>query len=311
MTIHHNFIKYFFAFNGIILCTFLAVSCSKDDNNTPAPSNTVVDVAANNGFSSLVSAIGTAGLTATLKGTGPFTVFAPTNAAFSAITAPTDPAVLGNILKYHVLSGKILSSSLPASYNPGVVTVSGDSVYVKKFASGNAYINGVKIDKADVDASNGVVHVIGTVLTPPAASIVAVAQSDTSFKLLVQAVVKCGLAGALSGAGSMTVFAPVNAAFRAVGFDSTAIANASPATVTTLTNVLLYHVVPVRAFSADLVEGLATAPTLLTGKSLAFSVSGGAKVTGSGNGGTASNITKVNIVAKNGVVHVIDRVLLP
>jgi uncharacterized surface protein with fasciclin (FAS1) repeats len=288
----------------------MGVACKKDDNPTPA-SNTVVDVAQNSGFTTLASAIGTAGLTTTLKGTGPFTVFAPTNAAFSAIAVPSDPAVLGNILKYHVLSGKVLAAALPTSYTPGVVTLNGDSVYVKRFPSGNAYVNGVKVDQADVNASNGAVHVIGTVLIPPAATVVAVAQSDTTFKLLVQAVVKCNLAGALSSPGSLTVFAPTNAAFRSVGFDSTAIANASGATLTTLTNVLLYHVVPARAFSADLVEGLATAPTLLSGKSLAFSVTGGAKVTGSGNGGTASNIVKVNIVAKNGVVHVIDRVLLP
>ena len=293
----------FLLLNGIL------VSCKKSDD-PPAP-NTVINVATNNGFTSLVTAIGGAGLTATLNGTGPFTVFAPTNAAFSAISVPTDPAVLGNILKYHVVSGKILSSALPTSYSTGVATLSGDSVYVKRFASGNAYVNGVKVDMANVDASNGVVHVIGTVLLPPAASIVTAAQADTSFKLLVQAVIKCGLASALSSPGSLTVFAPTNTAFKAAGFDSTAIANANSATVSTLTNVLLYHVVGARAFSADLVEGLTTAPTLLSGKSLSFSISGGAKVTGSGNGGTASNITKVNIVAKNGVIHVIDRVLLP
>ncbi|MEO5996697.1 MAG: fasciclin domain-containing protein [Chitinophagaceae bacterium] len=300
-------------FTGLFLLTLIitAVSCDKDDDMPPATSNTVVDVASTNGFTTLVSAINTAGLTATLNGTGPFTVFAPSNAAFSAISAPSDPVALGNILKYHVLSGKILAATLPTGYNTGAATLNGDSVYVKKFPSGNAYVNGVKVDKADVNASNGAVHVIGTVLLPPAASIVAVAQADTTFKLLVQAVVKCGLATALSNPGSLTVFAPTNTAFKAAGFDSTAIANANPATVTTLTNVLLYHVVPVRAFSADLVEGLTTAPTLLTGKSPAFSVSGGAKVTGSGNGGSASNIVKVNVGAKNGVVHVIDRVLLP
>lgn len=288
----------------------LFASCKKDD--TPAPaSNTVVDVATKNGFTTLVSAVGTAGLTSTLTGTGPFTVFAPTNAAFSAITVPSDPAMLGSILKYHVISGKILSTALPTSYATGVATVNGDSVYVKRFPSGNAYVNGVKVETANVDASNGVVHVLGTVLLPPAASAVAVAQSDTSFKLLVQAVIKCGLTSALSAPGSFTVFAPTNAAFRAIGFDSAAIANANAATVNTLTSVLQYHVVPARAFSADLVEGLTTAPTLLSGKSLSFSISGGAKVTGSGNGGTASNIVKVNLVAKNGVVHVIDRVLLP
>ena len=299
-------------FSAVLLVSAAAfmASCKKDDA-PPATPNTVVNVATTNGFSTLVSAIGTAGLTATLNGTGPFTVFAPTNAAFAAITAPSDPTALGNILKYHVVSGKILSSALPTSYATGVATVNGDSVYVKRFPSGNAYVNGVKVETANVDASNGVVHVVGTVLLPPAATVVAVAQSDTSFKLLVQAVVKCGLATALSAPGSLTVFAPTNSAFRAAGFDSTAIANASPATVSTLTSVLQYHVVPARAFSADLIEGLTSAPTLLTGKTLTLGVTGGAKVTGSGNGGTASNITKVNIVAKNGVVHVIDRVLLP
>jgi uncharacterized surface protein with fasciclin (FAS1) repeats len=295
----------------LLLAAAVSMASCKKDDDTPATSNTVVNVATTNGFTTLVSAVGTAGLTATLNGTGPFTVFAPSNAAFSAITVPSDPAVLGNILKYHVVSGKILSSALPTSYATGVVTLNGDSVYAKRFSSGNAYVNGVKVETANVDASNGVVHTLGTVLLPPAATVVAIAQSDTSFKLLVQAVVKCGLASALSAPGSLTVFAPTNAAFRTAGFDSTAIANANAATVTALTNVLLYHVVPVRAFSADLVEGLTSAPTLLSGKNLSFSVAGGAKVTGSGNSGTASNISKVNLVAKNGVVHVIDRVLLP
>ncbi|RYE84255.1 MAG: hypothetical protein EOO65_02595, partial [Methanosarcinales archaeon] len=86
--------------------------------------------------------------------------------------------------------------------------------------------------QADVDATNGVVHVIGSVLMPPAESIVTAAQADTSFTLLVQAVVKCGLASALAGPGPFTVFAPTNSAFRAAGFDSTAIANADAATVT-------------------------------------------------------------------------------
>lgn len=292
------------------MVAILFSACKKDDEPA-SPAGTVVGVASDNGYTTLVGAVGTAGLTATLNGTGPFTLFAPSNAAFAAITVPSDPTALGNILKYHVISGKILAASLPASYVPGVVTVSGDSVYVKKFASGNAYVNGIKIEKADLNASNGVVHGIGTVLLPPAATVVAIAQSDTSFKLLVQAVVKCNLATALSSPGSLTVFAPTNAAFRAAGFDSTAIANASSSTVATLSNVLLYHVVGVRAFSADLAEGLTTAPTLYTGKSLTFSVTGGAKVTGSGNGGNASNITRVNLMAKNGVVHVIDRVLLP
>ena len=255
-------------------------SCDKDDDAPGVTPNTVVNVATTNGFTTLVGAIGTAGLTATLNGTGPFTVFAPTNAAFSAISVFSDATALGNILKYHVVSGKVLSSALPTTYATGVVTLSGDSVYAKRFPSGNAYVNGIKVETANVDATNGVVHVLGTVLLPPAATVVAVAQSDTSFKLLVQAVVKCGLATALSAPGSLTVFAPTNVAFRAVGFDSTAIANATPATVTTLTNVLLYHVVPVRAFSADLVEGLTSAPTLLTGKTLSFSTTGGAKVTG-------------------------------
>jgi uncharacterized surface protein with fasciclin (FAS1) repeats len=303
--------SYSFGLGLLSLLSVTAVSCDKDDDDDVAASNTVVKVAQDNGFSTLVSAVGTAGLTTTLNGAGPFTVFAPTNTAFSAITVPGDAAVLSNVLRYHVIGAEVMSGALPTTYASGVATANGDSVYVKRFPSGNAYVNGVKVDQADVDATNGVVHVIGTVLMPPSENIVTAAQADTSFKLLVQAVVKCGLASALAGPGPFTVFAPTNNAFRAAGFDSTAIANADAATVTTLTNVLTYHVVPARAFSADLVEGLTSAPTLLAGETLSFSVAGGAKVTGSGNGGNASNITAVNIVTKNGVVHVIDRVLLP
>lgn len=286
-------------------------SCKKDDE--PVVPNDIVKVATDNGLTSLVSSVQSAGLTATLQSTGPFTVFAPTNAAFSALTAA--PADLKNTLLYHVLSNtKATASGIPTTLT-GLLSsnAAGDSLYVRKIGS-NVFINGVKVDIADVNATNGVAHVIGTVLIPPSGNIVQTAiaaKFDSLAKAVTLASTGVGsedLLTALSNTKGLTVFAPTNQAFTNL-LTALGVSSIDQIPKATLIAVLKYHVIAARVFSSDLTDG--AKPATLQGGTLTVSLTGGAKVTGNGNSGNASNITAANIMAKNGVIHVIDRVLIP
>lgn len=309
------------AFAIALTVPVLFTSCDKDDD--PAVTNTITDVVVGNAnFSTLEAAVIKANLQATLSGTGPFTVFAPDDAAFtasgitSAVLNSLTPAQVSNILLYHTLGAKITAADVPAGPNAKVTTASGDSVFVTKNASG-VYINGIKVNTADVSADNGVIHVIGRVLTPPAGNIVETAVAgglDSLVKAVTRATTAPGgdptLAGTLSSA-TLTVFAPTNAAFtQLLGALSLTDINQIP--IGTLLAVLRYHVVGGRAFSSDLANGnLAMLAGGNTTINLTNGTGAGPTVTGNGNAGNRSNITATNIVCRNGVVHLIDRVLLP
>ncbi|MDQ2863714.1 MAG: fasciclin domain-containing protein [Bacteroidota bacterium] len=292
-------------------------SCKKNDNNVPQTPGTITDVvSANTSFSILKAAVVKAGLATTLSGTGPFTVFAPGDDAFTAagITMSTINTLtadqLKSILLYHTLAAKVMAADVPAGPNAAVATAGGDSVYVTKNSKG-VFVNGVPVVKADIAASNGVIHSIGGVLMPPPGNIVVVAQSDTSLSYLVAAVLRASqgttnVAQVLSGNGPYTVFAPTNNAFRAAGFATvSAINSADP---NTLAGILTYHVVAGRVFSSDLTDG--AQPATLNGGKVTIGLTSGATVKGKSNM-SASNIVMANIVATNGVIHVIDQVLLP
>lgn len=307
----------------LLLASSMAVfvtSCNKDDDPV---SNTITDiVVANDNFSTLEAAVVKANLQATLSGAGPFTVFAPDNAAFSAAGITTavlnglTPADVSTILLYHTIGARINAADVPAGPNAKVTTASGDSVFVTKNASG-VYINGVKVTTADVAADNGVVHVIGSVLNPPAGNIVETAVAaglDSLVKAVTRATTAPGgdptLAGTL-GSATLTVFAPTNAAFTQL-LSALSLTDINQIPVATLLAVLRYHVVGGRAFSSDLSNG--ALPMLAGGSTttnLTNGTGGGPSILGNGNGGNRSNITATNIVCRNGVVHLIDRVLLP
>jgi len=298
----------------------LITGCDKDDDPV---SNTITDVVVGNAsFTTLEAAVVKAGLQTTLSGTGPFTVFAPDDAAFAAsgITSTVlnslTPAQVSSILLYHTLGAKVTAADVPAGPNAKVTTASGDSVFVTKNANG-VFINGIKVNTADVAADNGVIHVIGRVLNPPVGNIVETAVAsglDSLVKAVTRATTAPGgdptLAGTLSTA-RLTVFAPTNAAFtQLLGALSLTDINQIP--VGTLLAVLRYHVVGGRAFSSDLTNG--SLPMLAGGNTttnLTNGTGGGPSIQGNGNGGNRSNITATNIVCRNGVVHLIDRVLLP
>lgn len=295
--------------------TAAITSCKKDDdNNSGTTTNTITDkVVADASLTLLEKAVIKAGLDATLKGTGPFTVFAPDDAAFAAsgITSSSIDALtaaqLNTLLLYHTIGSKILAADVPAGPNAKVVTAGGDSVFVTKNSAG-VFVNGIKVTAADIIADNGVIHKIGRVLNPPAGDIVQTAVAS-GLDSLVKAVTLAGLGSTLSSS-TLTVFAPTNEAFTdllaALGLNDI---NEIP--ISTLTDVLTYHVVAGRAFSSDLANGsLATLGGNAT-INLTNGTGGGPTITGNGNGSDKSNIIATNIVCRNGVVHLIDRVLLP
>lgn len=290
-------------------------SCDKDDDNVTPVSNTITDkVVADASLNLLEKAVVKAGLDATLKSTGPFTVFAPDDAAFAAsgISSATIDALsatdLKDILLYHTIGSKILAADVPAGPNAKVVTAGGDSVFVTRNASG-VYINGIKVAIADINADNGVIHKIGRVLLPPTGNIVETA-IDAGLDSLVKAATLAGLGTTLSTA-TLTVFAPSNQAFTDL-LNALSLTDINQIPLATLTNVLTYHVVGGRAFSSDLANGPLT---MFAGGNTTVNLSNGVggvpTILGGGNGSDKSNITATNIVCSNGVVHLIDRVLLP
>ena len=315
--------------SGLLAASFFALavaltSCKDEENpiTTPVPQTIAQLVTSNSQFTLLSAAVTRANLGATLSGAGPFTVFAPSDAAFraagfadaAAINA-VPVATLTNILLYHVVSGSVASSAIPAGQTAQATALTTNgTAYITKASSTSGTgvsINGARVVQADVAASNGVIHVIDKIILPPAGNILAVAQSDTTLTYLVAAALRGGTAvtGALGGTTPLTVFAPTNSAFRAAGFSTIAAINAAP--VATLTNILTYHVIPgARAYSPTLTNG-ASIPTFQTGTVTIGVTSTGVTVLGKSNGTNASNVTTPDITATNGVVHKIDRVLLP
>lgn len=310
-----QFAAFFYATVVMLSFSLLMISCDKDDDNE-TPLVTIKDeVAARSNLTLMNLSLEQGGLSNTLDSAGTFTVFAPTNEAFAA--SGIDAADVANltrnqiraILLYHAINSKYLAADLPNGPNAKIITMSGDSIFVTKNSSG-VYINGVKVSTADIVASNGVMHLISGLLMPPVGNIVEAALADTSFTYLVAAVVRASdgatnVAGVLSGSGIYTVFAPTNQAFRDAGFATVNdIAAADP---NVLAGILTYHVLAGRVFSSDLTEG--AEPVTLDGAKLTISLMNGATVKGTGNT-TAANIVGANIMASNGVIHVINKVLL-
>ena len=282
----------------------------------PAPLDIVDTAVADGRFTTLVAAVQAAGLVDTLKGAGPFTVFAPTDEAFAKLPAgtvetllkPENLETLKNILLYHVVSGNVMAADVVTLDGKTADTVAGSAVNIS-VKDGKVYLNeNVQVIITDVVTSNGVIHVIDTVLTPPAklADIVDTAVADGRFTTLVAAVQAAGLVDTLKGAGPFTVFAPTDEAFAKLpaGTVETLL---KPENLETLKNTLLYHVVSGKVMAADVVtlDGK-MADTAFEGNSIKISVKDG-KVYLNEN----VQVIITDIETTNGVIHVIDTVLLP
>lgn len=311
--------------------TFIAACGSDDDDPAPVTRpGTLAEVATSAGFGALVAAADKAGLVPALSDPGAdLTVFAPTNAAFTslatalgfadanAMVAALDGPTLAKILSYHVLPTHESAAELIAggatqatlySLTPGTpTTLAVDTASGVKLS--DAALNQASVTRADVAASNGVIHVIDKVLVPPGVlNIVQMARSNPSFSVLVEAVAAANLAGALSGPGPFTVFAPTDSAFVAA-LGELNISKDELLGNPGLGAILTYHVVTGDLRAADVVAlpKPAVVQTLLAGQT--FSVDTLLDIT-DGNSRMAK-LVATDVIASNGVIHVIDKVLLP
>jgi uncharacterized surface protein with fasciclin (FAS1) repeats len=301
----------------LVLGSALAFTACKDDDD--APQNIVQVAQGTANLSTLVAAVQRAGLVDALSGSDKLTVFAPTNAAFSSLLSSLGFAnleavpvnVLKDILLNHVVSGEVRSTALATGYVKTLLPFTGTTSYLSNYVdlSSGVKIGGATVTTADVNASNGVVHIIDKVIVPP--TVVNQALNNPNFSILVAALTRADLGvdyvSTLSGTGPFTVFAPTNAAFTALllelGFASL---NDIPAA--TLNAVLQYHVV----VGANVLAGQLTnqqVVTSLQGGTFRIDLTGGAKIVDGQN--RTANIIVTDVQASNGVVHAIDKVILP
>ena len=269
-------------------------------------SNSVVDIiVGSENHNTLETAVIAAGLVDALSGEGPFTVFAPTDDAFDALPEGTLDAVLADmdlltsILTHHVASGSVMSTDL--SDGMMVTTLNGTELMVSINDNG-VMIDNAMVTVADIMADNGVVHVIDAVLIPEeeTTTVVDIIVGSENHNTLETAVIAAGLVDALSGEGPFTVFAPTDDAFDALPEGTL---DAVLADMDLLTSILTHHVASGSVMSTDLSDGMMV--TTLNGTELMVSIND--------NGVMIDNamVTVADIMADNGVVHVIDAVLIP
>jgi uncharacterized surface protein with fasciclin (FAS1) repeats len=267
-----------------------------------------VDTAVSAGsFKTLVAAVKAAGLVETLKGDGPFTVFAPTDEAFGKLPAgtvesllkPENKAKLQAILTYHVVSGKVLAADVVKL--KGAVTVQGQQVDIA-VTDGTVTVDKAKVLKTDIACSNGVIHVIDSVILPAESDIVDTAVAAGSFKTLAAALNAAELVETLKGEGPFTVFAPTDEAFAKLPA-GTVESLLKPENREKLIAILTYHVVPGKVLASDVVK-LKSAKTV-NGKEVVV------KIGASGVMIDSAKVVATDIETSNGVIHVIDSVILP
>jgi len=270
--------------------------------------NSIYDLITNSALTILQTAIDTCGLAAALQGPGPFTLFAPTDAAFNALGQANLLQLLGatptltNILMHHLVGDSVMSGML--SNGQVLNTTLGYDVTITINSNGDIFIDNAQVTFVDIVADNGVIHVIDAVLIPPTPAnntvydIIDLSPSHSTLRWIIDT---CGLDGTLQGPGPFTVFAPTDAAFNNL---PTATLTALSNDISQLTDLLKYHVV-----GDSLMSGM-----LSNGQLLTTLLVNDVTITINSNGDVFIDNTQVilaNIVADNGVVHVIDAVLIP
>jgi uncharacterized surface protein with fasciclin (FAS1) repeats len=333
------------SFTAMIVIVFTAFNCNDNDDNEPAQQNVLELVVASADFDILEAAALKAGsgVTDVLGGTTQITVFAPIDAAFVTYLNVADeaaaisvinglsPAAAADLLLFHVSVGIVIRSPIISSWPSGLTTArsANNKAFVTKTGAAIT-INNANVISADVLASNGVLHIIDAVLTPPAGDIIAVATSPAnaaSFNILAASLSEAGLVARLKGV-DFTVFAPTDDAFmtlfrspaffnnadlteaQVLAYIDSITANSTPLNLTTLTQVLLYHVVYGPRYTINLINNQSLT-TLKTDAPQTLTVGIGTSVTIDGSASEPSTVTVANISASNGVIHVINRVLLP
>lgn len=299
---------------AVTALSFVAACGGGDDD--PTPGTLVQEAQRDARLTILAEAVDAAELEGTLSGPGPYTLFAPSNEAFSKLLAElgvtkaellADKRLLTQVLTYHVVPGRAANAQLPRG--KAVATVQGDVFKIEPAGSGLVITDGRNRDAAitavDLSASNGVIHVVDQVLLPADKTVVETAQALPEFGILVEAVVAAGLVDALNAPGPLTVFAPTNAAFESLLAELGLTKAQLLADKDLLANVLTYHVVDGRVFGADV--PVATPVATLQGET--FSVSPALVITDQRT--RAARLVTTDVLASNGVIHAIDRVLLP
>ena len=311
-----------FSLLSILLVAIIALAaCAPQPTPVPTPEPTaipepqlsdIVDTAVADGrFTTLTAALGAAELVETLKGEGPFTVFAPTDDAFAklpegtvaTLLLPENLEQLKSILLYHVVSGKVMASDVVALTSAD--TVGGQAITIK-VEDGKVFLNDtVEVIITDVEASNGVIHVIDSVLLPPAklSDIVDTAVADGRFTTLAAALGAANLVNTLKGEGPFTVFAPTDDAFAKLPA-GTVESLLLPENLEQLQSILLYHVVSGKVMASDVVT-LTSADTV-GGQAITIKVEDGKVFLND-----TIEVIITDVEASNGVIHVIDAVLLP
>ncbi|GAA5522880.1 hypothetical protein Asal01_02848 [Fodinibius salicampi] len=293
----------------IVLLAFTMLSACGDDDDGPTapegPGNIVEVAQSNDDFSTLVSAVTDAGLATTLQGSGPFTVFAPTNQAFEALPEGLLESLsneqLNEILSYHVVAGStVMAGDLQAEQS--VEASAGGQLFVTVM-DGDVMVNdNASVVTADVEASNGVIHAIDQVVLPDSyLDVVGIVAKRFSLQTLEGAVGQADLVSTLQGEGPFTVFAPNNASFE--GLDLSGLSQQQ------LQDVLTYHVLDSKVLSGD----LATSQTVTTvnGDELTIEVASDNTVSLTDQQGNTYQVTQADLEGTNGVVHIIDGVLMP
>jgi len=317
MDLFKNLSKFLVIFSIAIF----AVSCGDDDEPTTSGDPTIAELASDtDNLSILVAALDRADLVSTLNGDGPFTVFAPTNEAFENFLAtngfnslediPVD--VLSSVLLNHVVSGSVSSSQLTTGYIETAATeaTSGNNINMYVNTTNGVTLNGTsQVTQADIAADNGIVHVVNEVIGLP--SVVTFATADNTFSTLVAALTRSDLTtdfvSVLSGAGPFTVFAPTNDAFTAL-VGELGISGLGDIDTGTLDAVLKYHVVGGANVVSTMLSDDMDVETLAN---VGFSIDldNGAEIVD--NRGRRISIIVTDVQASNGVIHAVDRVILP
>ena len=273
-----------------------------------APKSIVATAVEAGSFETLVTAVKAAGLVDALNGEGPFTVFAPTDEAFAKLPEGTVEALVANpeklkaILTYHVVPGKVMAADVTK-------ITAADTLFGQQLAintSEGVMVGGANVVTTDIECSNGVIHVIDSVMMPK--DIVDIAASNADFSTLVAALKAGGLVETLQGDGPFTVFAPTNAAFAKVPQETVA-SLLQPENKDQLVSILTYHVVPGRVLAEDVV-GLKSATTV-QGSALPIEVKKAADGSVKGVMVGGAKVISTDIIGLNGVIHVVDGVLMP
>lgn len=307
----------------MLLCAvaLLLVQCDKSDP-PPQLSNLDATLSSNSDLSVFKAAITQAKLETFTKGPGPFTIFAPTDAAFSAAGITTsslpliDSVTLTALLLTHMQTSAAgvftarTSFEIPEGPNGPMTSISGFATYgFKDKATNTIYISGAKVTEKDIYCSNGIIHKLDRALNVPNQTIIASLTANSDYSLMVQAIAKCVQTTTFSPAATSpaTVFAIPNAVMFANGYDASTIAGLSGAALTTLTNILRYHIVASRNFSTDMKAG--NLKTVL-GSNVVVSRTTGVNIKGISNP-AAFQITPTDFAASNGVIHKITGMLKP